>query len=193
MNAPAVVALDLGGVIVDIDHGRCLTRLGVPRDNRALLERAFFDGGLHDDVTVGRVDGAAFAAEAARRVGLPADAVSAAWALVCDVMPAGRALVAELIERGHRVHLWSNTDPIHLAHMTAQLPAGVVVDTASFRVGSMKPLPEYFAKAAALGVPALFLDDRADNVAAAVAAGIVARRCDGPAEARAHLADVGLL
>jgi FMN phosphatase YigB (HAD superfamily) len=185
-----IVALDLGGVIVDVDHGRTMAKLGI---DRPTLERAFFDDGLHDAVTIGAVDGAVFSRTAASRLGRDVREVEDAWALVVDVMPAGSALVRELIEAGHDVVLWTNTDPVHLPRMLAGLPPEVRAPTASFRLGAMKPDPAYFAKALAHGEPVVFLDDLEKNVAAARLAGVDARVCAGPIRARAILSEIGAL
>jgi FMN phosphatase YigB (HAD superfamily) len=186
----AVVALDLGGVLVDVDHAVACRKLGI---TRAELEVAFFDEGLHDDVTVGVIDGEAFVAAAAKRIGRAERDVREAWAGVVEVWPEGRRLVEDLQTRGIAVHLWSNTDPIHLEKMSAQLPAGPLLATASFHLGAQKPDPAYYGRAARLGQPAIFLDDRDDNVSAAQRGGVQARRCDGPEEARAILIELGLL
>ncbi len=185
-----LVALDLGGVIADVDHTNVDRALGI---DAAARERAFFDGGLHDGLTVGAVDGETFARAAAERLALPPAQVRAAWALVVNVTTAGRALVDELLACGATVHLWSNTDPIHLERMRAQLPAGVGARTASYVLGAMKPQPAFYARARALGEPAVFLDDLEANVAAAHAAGVTARVCRGAAEARAILVSLGIV
>jgi FMN phosphatase YigB (HAD superfamily) len=185
-----LIALDLGGVIVDVDHRRTMDRLGI---DRPMLERAFFDDGLHDAVTIGAVDGATFTRTAAERLGRDVREVEEAWALVVDVMPAGRALVDDLVRAGVEIVLWTNTDPIHLPRMLAGLPPEARDATASFRLGAMKPEPAFFAKALEHGEPVVFLDDLAKNVAAAKRAGVDARVCLGPIQARAILSEIGAL
>lgn len=189
-NSSRIVALDLGGVIADVSHARCAALLGRSWPE---CEGAFFDDGLHDALTIGAVDGESFVHSAAARLHEDDARVRAAWGAVVDVTAEGRAVVVDLLARGHRVHLWSNTDPVHLERMLAQLPAGVVADTTSFRVGAMKPHADFFARAAAHGAPALFLDDRPDIVAAALAAGVHARQCLGATQARELLVEASLL
>ncbi len=189
MTAP-IVAFDLGGVIVDVDHGAAARALGVPLID---IERAFFSHGIHDAVTVGALDGPSFAAAAARALGRDEAAVTAAWAAVVEVRADGRALVDECLAAGLRVVLWSNTDPIHLARMAQALPP-LPLEHVSFALGAQKPDPEFFRRGLArLGAAPVFIDDRADNVAAARALGIRAHQAQGPAEARAALAREGLL
>ncbi|MBI1949088.1 MAG: HAD-IA family hydrolase [Deltaproteobacteria bacterium] len=187
---PATVAFDLGGVLVDVDHGAAARALGVPLED---IERAFFAGGIHDAVTVGALDGAGFTQAAARALRREPAVVEAAWAAIVNVRADGRALAEECLAAGLAVVWWSNTDPIHLAKMARALPR-VPLDHVSFALGAQKPDPEFFRRGLArLGARPVFVDDRADNVAAARALGIRAHVVKGPGEARAALVREGLL
>ncbi len=186
----AIVALDLGGVIVDVDHERCARKLGLPW---SACQAALFANGRHDDVTVGRIDAEAFIAEAATSLGRDSVVVREAWADIVAVMPEGRALIDELLAVGTRVHLWSNTDPIHLGRILERLPHGLLPDTVSFRLGKMKPDATFFHRAMTHGVPEIFLDDRPDIVQAARAQGVRASHCLGPRQARALLVQARFL
>ena len=125
---------------------------------------------------------------AARILDRPPADVRGAWRDVVAVMPAGRALVEECLAADLDVWLWSNTDPIHLEKMTAGLPA-VHDDSVSFKIGAMKPDAEFYRRNLALLARAptddvLFVDDRADNVAAAVARGPEPHAVGGAGEVR---------
>lgn len=189
--SPRVIAFDLGGVVVDVDHG-VLATLG-PRDH---VERALFADGRHDELTTGDLDGDAFVAAAAAALGQDVDVVARHWRDVVRFSDGGLALV-EAVARVRRVAVWSNTDPLHWSALGPALEA-VAVDVApSFRLGTMKPRAEYFVRALArLDVAhheVLFLDDRAENVAAARALGIDAVVVRGVAAARAVLVMRGVL
>lgn len=189
--SPRVVAFDLGGVVVDVDHG-VLAGLGA----REHVEAALFGEGRHDDLTTGKLDGDAFVAAAAAALAWDVDVVARHWREVVRFSDGGLALV-EAVARVRRVAIWSNTDPLHWGQLGPALEA-VAVDVApSFRVGTMKPRADYFARALArLDVaPAevLFLDDRADNVAAARALGIDAVVVRGVAAAAGLLTARGIL
>ena len=189
-----VVAFDLGGVIVDVDF-QSLTALG-PRD---VVERAFFVGDRHDRLTVGTLSGDAYVAEVAADLGLDVgvdvDVVRAAWASVVRFSPGGLALIAEVAARAP-VAIWSNTDPIHwsvlspsLSSLSSSSSSLSSFDLApSFLLGAMKPEPAYFARALSR-LPAdaevFFVDDRAENVEAAIAAGVSAQVVRGVQQARA--------
>lgn len=189
-KAGAIVALDLGGIIVDVDRARTAGVLGVAV---ADLEEVFFDGVDHDELTRGALHAEAFVSRAATRAGCAPATVRAAWQAMVEVSPEGRALVDELLRAGYAVHLWSNTDPLHLEKIVAALPRGLLVDTVSFKLGAPKPLPAYWSGALAHGRPVIYVDDRADFVAAALRAGVPSVTCMGPAAARAALVEAGLL
>jgi putative hydrolase of the HAD superfamily len=93
----------------------------------------------------------------------------------------------------------SNTNTLHWESRFAHWPMMELFDfhLLSFELGALKPDPEMFDLVAA-ALPAtrstvLFLDDVQLNVDAAEAAGLQAARARGVAEARAVLADAGVL
>ncbi len=163
-------------MVVDVDFAP-LKALGPPD----VVERAFFSGpqgdagDRHDRLTVGGLSGDDYVAAVALDLGLPVDIVRAAWASVVRFSPGGLALIAEVASRVP-VAIWSNTDPIHWAVLSPSLLAITNNVAPSFALGAMKPQPPYFAHALSLcGVPpgeVFFVDDRADNIAAAHNAGI---------------------
>lgn len=180
-----VVAFDLGGVVVDVDFTPLAALIQGPRD---VVERAFFVGAgdRHDRLTVGALSGDDYVAEVAADLGLDVDVVRAAWASVVRFSPGGLELIAEVAARAP-VAIWSNTDPIHWSVLSSLL--SLTLDHApSFVLGAMKPQPAYFARALSR-LPAdaevFFVDDRADNVEAAIAAGVSAQVVRGVEQARA--------
>jgi FMN phosphatase YigB (HAD superfamily) len=184
-----IVCFDLGGVIADVRHKVVEERLGITRDQ---YERAFFGHDLHDQMSIGAVPAEEFVSTAATILGMETARVRDAWRDVVDVWPAGRQLIGDCLAAGLDVRVWSNTDPIHLEKMAAQLPP-LRLDSVSFRVGAMKPQREFFEKnIALLGGPAFFVDDRADNVAMALELGVKSQRVDGPDEARAAIRAAGI-
>ena len=189
--SPRVVAFDLGGVVVDVDHG-VLAGLGP----RARVEEALFGDARHDALTVGALDAEAFVAAAAAALDEDVDVVARRWREVVRFADGGLSLL-ETTARVCPVAVWSNTDPLHWGELGPALEA-IAVDVApSFRLGAMKPADHYFTRALArLGVDpgeVLFLDDRADNVAAARAIGIDAVVVVGVAAAREALRQRGVL
>ncbi len=183
-----VVAFDLGGVVVDVDTS-VIARFG---DG---AQAAFFGDGRHDAVTVGALDGDAdLDAVGAALGGARRDDVEAAWRDVVRFSAGGLELVADVARRADvavDVAIWSNTDPIHWRVLGGPLEALAASVAPSFQLGQHKPDAGYFEAALArAGVNAsdvIFVDDRADNVAAARAAGIEAYAVEGVAAARAAI------
>lgn len=112
--------------------------------------------------------------------------------------PGATELVASVREQ-LPVACLSNTNSVHWDAGAARWPLLRHFDHTflSFEIGLVKPDREVFDHVvSALGVPAgqvIFLDDNALNVEAATATGLVARRVQGVAEARAALVDAGVL
>jgi HAD superfamily hydrolase (TIGR01509 family) len=188
-----VVAFDLGGVLAAVDKRALGRSLGVPDD---VARAAYFDGPHHDEVSRGHRDADAFVAEAARRLARPADDVARAWTAVVAVRAGAARLVAAVRAP---LAVWSNTDPLHFHALAPDLPDALTdrPRALSYEVGALKPDPSFYeAGLAALDVPAAdvtFLDDRADNVAAARSLGIDATRVDGVDGAARALIERGLL
>jgi len=192
-----VVALDMGGVVVDVDKDAPGRRLRLPF---ARIEPALFGSRFHPPMSQGAprsVD--AFIDHAVDVLSdVPRADVIAAWS---DVVSAKSGAV-DVVRRLRRPAVaWSNTDPLHFARFSAQLPQGLfsAQRCLSFEVGADKPdLAFYRAGLAKLdGVAAdrvLFIDDKDENVAAARQLGIDAHRAEGLAAVvdvlqRFHLLD----
>ncbi len=186
--AAKLVAFDLGGVVVDVDKN-VLAALGPVE----LVARAFFAANIHDDLTTGAVDGDGFIAGAADILGADVEVVRHTWASMVRFSDGGLSLIADCAARGP-VAIWSNTDPIHWAVLAPSFSPLALDLAPSFLLGAMKPERAYFAAAVArlaghgyVTADIVFVDDRADNVAAAIACGIDAVIVDGVAGARAAL------
>jgi len=189
-----LVAFDLGGVVVDVDK-QVLAALG-PVD---VVARALFHDDAHDRMTVGALDGDGFVGAAAAALGVDIDLVRRTWASMVRFSDGGLELVADCARRGP-VAIWSNTDPIHWSVLGGALVPLAVDVAPSFAIGAMKPQRAYFdavvARLAPHGIGAgdiVFVDDRAENVVAARAAGIEAVVVEGVASARAALGGLGIL
>jgi FMN phosphatase YigB (HAD superfamily) len=194
-----VVLFDLGGVLIDFGGVGPLRELsGIESDDevwrrwltcewvrafeRGACDRDAFAAGVVSDWAL-RVDGPAFLAEFSSWLG--------------DTLPGAAELVTE-VQHVVPVGCLSNTNAVHWGHRT-RWPFLESLDHRflSFELGLVKPDRALFDRVAELlGVPAdrvLFLDDNQINVEGAEAAGFQARRVQGPIEARAALADAGVL
>ncbi len=186
--APIVVAFDLGGVVVDVDLS-VLLELG-PRER---VDAAFFGHDRHERLSVGTMNADAFCTEVAADLDVSADDVATCWRRVVRFSAGGLELI-ESTARRHPVLIWSNTDSLHWSVLGTALTSLATTVSPSFLVGHMKPEAAYFARALdAAGASAdtansvVFVDDRADNVAAATGLGINAVVVRGVAAARAAI------
>lgn len=122
---------------------------------------------------------------------LTAHEVATAWCAVLGPIDPVVAAPARLLASAGRLLLASNTNPIHWRHIRLALEhAGITAPALlSHELGFTKPDPRFFAALTRL-IPhgtrcGLFVDDRAENIAAAHAAGLPAsRHIDADASAR---------
>jgi len=203
IHRPDDLLLDLGNVLVGVEPartaaafadlvGRDLAGLGAGFDQLLDLNAAF-DGGT--------LDATGFRTAVCERLGaaIPDDAFDAAWCALLVLLPRTAGLVAELA-RDHRLFLLSNTDSIHMSavrHRCADWLGRFSGLFLSYEEHLLKPEPAFFERALARfdldPAACLFLDDRAENVAAARALGIAAERVTTVGLDRAQLVEWGLL
>jgi len=121
--------------------------------------------------------------------------VRRAWnAVVSDVDPVMTRVACRFAAPG-RVLLASNTNPFHWQAVSARLAAAGVVAPAclSFEIGCAKPGRDFFAALAASypqATRAVYIDDRADNVTAAVRYGLTGLLHRDPADTAGRLSDL---
>lgn len=189
-----LVAFDLGGVLVDVSMERAAHQFNV--EVEAFRKRAFDGDGeaLHAAMTVGG-PADSFVDHLARVFGTDHPTARAAWASVVSPRPQARAIIdAVAALESVAQTAWSNTDPVHAQALQQPLaPLFSAHRALSFEVEAQKPAAAFFERAlrrAALEPSAvLFVDDRAENVAAAKAAGICAVVATSVANAAQIIAD----
>lgn len=193
------VVFDVGHVLVGADYGPFLAFLrahGVRfADMDEVCERVRLD-----EHEAGALDGPRFLARMAGLGTRPMDeaALLREWNAMYHPAEAMLAL-ARGLKDAHRVYLLSNMGDLHWAHLERAfgIPSLAHDALASWTAGVLKPDPRIYAAAERrFGLdPArtLFVDDRADNVAAARARGWRAVRHVGHARTREALAALGLV
>ena len=180
------IVFDLGGVLIDLDLGRCIQAfreiLGYERITE-LLDPCH-QKGIYGDMEAGLISEDTFRAEVLResRPGcVPADVDRAMAGLLTGMDPAKVSLLISLAER-YPIYGLSNNNEISVKRMHEiyeenGLPWQRIFrkEFISSRMKLLKPSPEIFARAQEeIGLPAeeiLFVDDSPRNVEAALAAG----------------------
>ena len=190
--------LDLGNVLVPFDFKRGarafaeLTGLPAQQIQKLILGQKLLD------ICAGALHPHAFFDELADQVGrvLNRTQCERAW---CDIFTPDAEMIAlagKLAER-HPTFLWSNIDPLHRAFLWPQLPClekfrGLHL---SYELRAAKPDEAFFTRALERGgidpKRAVFVDDVAENLAAAARLGITTVLHRSAAQTRADLAELG--
>jgi len=176
---PPTFIFDLGGVIVRHDdallHDRLAAHCAEPLSARKRLA-----DGVHDRIVgTGRLSIADLHRRLVEDYGFAAryDAFLEIWSSHFSEEPGMEPVLRALASR-YRTVFFSNTNAAHWAHVTAHYPALAHGHHAylSHELGLTKPDPAAFQRVLALEgcapADAIFIDDRTENVAAAVALGI---------------------
>ncbi|QDU98069.1 HAD-IA family hydrolase [Lignipirellula cremea] len=184
MTTPCYLYFDIGNVLLHVSHEQANQAMAdvagmAPETMRQLV---FSDSGLEWKFERGDLDEPAFLAALNQAAGCELDpaairkANNEIFRLNTDILP----LVTSLRCSNHRLGVFSNTSSWHWAYMRHRFSffsffAGAAL---SFEIGAMKPEPAAYAAAASLAGCApeeiFFVDDRPENVAAAIVAGFQA-------------------
>ncbi|MEO3753726.1 HAD family phosphatase [Streptomyces sp. B6B3] len=192
---PKVVFFDLGDVVCRFRPRRRTEALGEACGVSAeRVERALYASGLVERWDRGLGSAAEIHRTVRERLGYPGDlaALRELWCRAFEPDPRVLALVDGV--RPLRTALLTNNDQLLLDALPTELPEVASRFDAllfSCRFGATKPAADVFRQALdAMGCAAneaVFVDDRAANVAGAEEVGITAIRCTGAAELGAAL------
>jgi glucose-1-phosphatase len=186
---PRAMIFDVGRVIIRVDLSRSMGSLG-ERDGLTHLEilRELEADPRWSDWQEGRIPPLEWHAHLAKKFGFgyDFDEFCRIWN---GVLAPGQILPDQLFERlakKCRLGLLSNTDPIHVAHFEAgySFVRYFASRVYSCRVGFSKPAPAIYHRALreleALPDESLFIDDMAENAAAAAKLGIAGFQFTSP-------------
>ncbi|MDD2404579.1 MAG: HAD family hydrolase [Lentisphaerae bacterium] len=168
VNNIKVIALDIGGVCIKLNHQRCLGRLGISA--AADLPEGF--GAACNLLECGLIDeyewlkrSRAFLPETA---GMNDDSIMEIFNDAIDSDVEGMAEFAKaMVDAGYRLVYFSNTSELHAMEVARKLSFAPLITGAiySFEVGVMKPDPAiYQAFEERFGVPVAYFDDRLENI-----------------------------
>lgn len=170
-----VVALDIGNVCVRLDSEACASALGFRSaaqfedEGRQLLA-------IGRELETSRINVDEFAAQVQRLAPgkpEPSQVIHAMHALIRDEMPGLAAFVEEARDHGLRPVFMSDITDFQYAHVRRLLSFSNRMQGAvlSYEVGDAKPNPPMYEtmerEYCVGGVPALYADDRSENIAAA--------------------------
>ena len=185
-----VVALDIGGVCVQLHPEICMNRFGVKPDMPQWSE--FWKLDLL--VETGRISDECFL-ESIRKLldnRLSIDEIRAAWSSFIGPDIPGMADAVRSLSDRFRFVYFSNTSRLHLDDVTIMNGFGHLVTGGvySFSAGAMKPDPViYKAFEREYGVPYAYFDDRLENVNGGKACGWNAFQFHSPEEFRRILSN----
>ena len=162
MITPGVVALDIGGVCVELHPERCFGVLGF----HSIEEVPIAVLGAVDQMEIGKIDELEFAEIFRKTVqsDRPTEELAALWcATLGEPMPGMAALVRDMKKAGFKPVFFSDTSSLHMRYFRERFPLAEFVPDGiySFVTGAKKPSPAMFAAFEAdYGKPVLYIDDR---------------------------------
>ena len=202
MKKPKFLYFDLGKVLLNFDHELAVHQLAktlaaTPDTVRSLL----FEGPLQADYERGHVSTQQFCdvlrKETSSKVSDAAICLAASeiFHVNCEIMP----LITGLVSTGVPMGILSNTCDAHWDYIVNR-PYSLVdlfpIHVLSFQVGSSKPDGSIYQHAAKITGcrpdELFFVDDRADNVAGAINAGLDAIVFESTAQLRRDLRNRGI-
>lgn len=197
-----VFIFDLGKVLVDFDYSIAARKIaarstGAPEDLHAFLGSS----PLLVQYESGQLTRQKFFEAIRDAIGFQGDLAEFGgyFADIFSEMPGTIALHAELRQRGFKTYIFSNTNDLAMEHIRRDFPFFANFDgyIYSYEIGGMKPQPEIYeameAMAGKRGADLIYLDDRAENIAAGQARGWRAILHETPEKTRAALKTFGLV
>jgi 2-haloacid dehalogenase len=189
----SILALDIGGVCLELRHERACQHFGLSgaEEFRARFPEVW---SLAAELETGRLEENEFLAKAGKLLGMEPEELHGFWLdLIGGEVPGAGEFVGQALGLGCQPVFLSDVSAIHYRALLPRLSFadrmhGAVV---SYEVGALKPDSRMYAaleeRYCGGGVPAFYVDDRAQNVAAARARGWNAYQFGDFAEALARL------
>ncbi len=197
-NSPVFI-FDLGKVLVDFDYTIAARKIAA-RSAKAPPDLHAFLGSspLLVEYESGRLTRQQFYHAVSDAIGYRGDLAEfgSYFADIFAEMPAMTALHAELRRRGFKTYIFSNTNDLAIEHVRRNFPffAGFDGYIFSYEVGALKPEAKIYTAMEKMcgrtGADLIYLDDRAENIAAGAARGWRAILHESPAKTRAAVASL---
>lgn len=179
MSTSAVVALDIGRVCLELEFERCTQQFGYATVEdlaaarpEALVVMEQFETGKISETQFVEAFGALLVPD------VSADVLRAKFCTLLGQEIVGMAEQVEtMIRKGYRPVFFSDISPLHLRHTRSILSfqQQVADEIVSFRSGARKPASPMYVdmeqQCCDGGVPALYVDDKPENIAAGLERG----------------------
>jgi HAD superfamily hydrolase (TIGR01509 family) len=179
VNQPVFI-FDLGKVLVDFDYTIAARKIAA-RSTKAPADLHAFLGSspVLVDYESGRLTRQGFYEAVRDAIGYQGglEEFGSYFAKIFTEMPGTIALHAELRQRGYQTYIFSNTNDLAIEHIRRDFPFFANFDgyIFSYEVGAMKPLSPIYEAMETMcgrrGADLIYLDDRAENIAAGAARG----------------------
>jgi FMN phosphatase YigB (HAD superfamily) len=198
----SIVVFDLGKVLVDFDYSIAGRRIAAKSDLSAAEVQAYLNQSpLLFRYETGLMSRREFFEDVCAHTGFRGDLEEFGnyFADIFTEMPEMIALHAQLRQRGIPTYIFSNTNDLAVEHMRRAFPFFANFDgyILSYEVGAMKPAAKIYEALEALagkrGPEIVYLDDRAENIAAGAARGWQTILQTDHATSRAAIERLGLL
>src|SRR5437660_923476 len=202
MPAPRIVVFDLGKVLLDFDYGIAAHKIAARGTIAAEEIKRFIDHSpLLFRYETGLINKQQFFDEICALSGFCGDLDEFGGFFSDIFVPIEPmvALQAELRERGVPTYIFSNTNDLAVSHIRGRFPFFGNFDDYifSYEHGAMKPDARLYEvvekKSGHRGADLLYLDDRAENIAAGAARGWQVILQKSPEASRAAIEKLGLL
>ena len=202
MNNSPVFIFDLGKVLVDFDYSIAERKIAARSAIAPEALHTFLGSSpLLVDYESGRLTRQKFYEAIRDAVGFRGDLTefSGYFADIFAEMPGTIALHAELRQRGFKTYIFSNTNDLAIEHVRRNFPFFKNFDgyIYSHEVGAMKPNALIYDAMEKLcgrrGADLIYIDDRAENIAAGAVRGWLAILHESPEKTRWALANFGAI
>jgi len=202
MPAPAIVAFDLGKVLVDFDYSIAGRRLAAQADlSPAEIQKYLDHSPLLYRYETGLMTRQEFYAAVCHGTGYRGSLAefALAFADIFSEMVEMTAMHSAIRRRGVPTYIFSNTNDIGIEHIRHNFPFFSNFDgyILSYEVGAMKPAAKIYEALEAMsgksGAEILYLDDRQENVDAGAARGWQVILQTDPQKSRVQLQAAGVL
>jgi FMN phosphatase YigB (HAD superfamily) len=200
-NFPAII-FDLGKVLVDFDYTIAAQKIAARSTNAPVDLHGFLGSSpLLVQYECGQLTRQRFYDAVCDVIGFQGDLAEfgSYFADIFTAMPGTIALHAELRQRGFRTFIFSNTNDLAIEHVRRNFPFFKNFDgyIFSYEVGELKPQPKIYEAMETMtgrrGADLIYLDDRAENIAAGRVRGWRAILHESPEKTRQALTNLGVI